>query len=107
MSDDSLEIEVEKHSLLPDRYYLILRPSEDGFAAIVYDTTEGTTDEDGYPHPGEVAIEGLLALLNIEPERIFTAGMVAIETRERFGTHPESDLQESDNVIKVDFGPKQ
>jgi hypothetical protein len=107
MSDNILEMEVEKQSLLPDRYYLILRPNDEGFQAIVYDTTEGIVDEEGYPHPGEIAIEGLLALLNIEPERIFTAGMVAIETRERFGTQSEVDLSDPENVIKVDFGPKQ
>jgi len=107
MTDDELQMEVEKQSLLPDRYYLILRPNEEGFQAVVYDTTEGLEDEEGYPHPGEVAIEGLLALLNVDPERIFTAGMVAVETRNRFGASSEVDLDDPDNIIKVDFGPKQ
>ena len=107
MTDDDLQMEVEKHSLLPDRYYLILRPSEEGFQAVVYDTTEGTLDEDGYPHPGEVAIEGLLSLLTIEPERIFTAGMVAIETRKHFFDKEEVSVDDPDNIIRVDFGPEQ
>lgn len=107
MSDNNIiQMEVEKHSLLPNRYYLILRPNDDGFQAVVYDTTGGLEDEEGQPHPGEVAIEGLLTMLNIEPEKVFTAGIIAMETRARFGEE-EAAAPDDDNIIKVDFGPEQ
>jgi hypothetical protein len=109
MSDDEIEneIELEKNFLLPDRYYVILKPNEAGFSAKVFDTTGGLLDEDGHPHPGEVAVEGILALLQADIDQVFTSGVVAIQAREHFNETVEEEDEKDSNIIRVDFGVKQ
>lgn len=105
-------IEMEKSILLPDRYYMIVRPTGDEtFAVTLYDTTNGELDEDGYPHPAEIVMQGLLAMLNTDVENVFSFGAAAIE----FSRFQEKALEEcdlpidsvEDNIIRVNFGPKQ
>tara|TARA_A100001201_G_C3985905_1_gene170109 strand:- start:305 stop:640 length:336 start_codon:yes stop_codon:yes gene_type:complete len=108
MTDDfEKEIELEKNFLLPDRYYVILKPNEGGFSAKIFDTTGGLVDEDGHPHPAEVAVEGILALLQADIDKVFSSGVIAIQAREDYNETVEDEYQKEDNIIRVDFGAKQ
>jgi hypothetical protein len=108
MSDDiENEIELEKNFLLPDRYYIILKPNAEGFSAKVFDTTGGLLDDEGNPHPGEVAVEGILALLQADIDQVFSSGVIAIQAREHFAEQTGNDYETDGNIIRVDFGAKQ
>ena len=108
MSDDiESEIELEKNFLLPDRYYVILKPNKGGFSAKVFDTTGGLLDDDGNPHPGEVAVEGILALLQADIDQVFSSGVIAIKAREYFAEQDDTNYETEGNIIRVDFGVKQ
>lgn len=108
MTDDfESEIELEKNFLLPDRYYVILKPNEEGFSAKLFDTTGGLVDEDGNPHPAEVAVEGILALLQADIDKVFSSGVIAIQARDNFNEKAEDGHEIEDNIIRVDFGAKQ
>ena len=108
MTDDfESEIDLEKNFLLPDRYYVILKPNEEGFSAKLFDTTGGLVDEDGNPHPAEVAVEGFLAMLQDDIEKVFYSGVESIQARENFNDNAEDGYEVEDNIIRVDFGAKQ
>lgn len=92
------DIAVEKLSLLPDRYYIILNKSdEDSFSLTAYDTT-GSYDKNEIPCAAAIAQEGILEMMDMDLPTIIKLGMLRIKN---------SDLQLNDNVIKVDFGRKQ
>lgn len=113
MKDEfEMAIEMERATLLPDRYYMVVRPTgEETFAVTLYDTTEGLVDDDGYPHPAEIVMQGLLAMLNTDVENVFAFGAAAVE----FNNFKKTAIEEAglsvesveDNIIRVNFGPKQ
>lgn len=107
IDDFEIEIELEKSSLLPDRYYIILKPNAEGFSAKMFDTTGGLLDEDGNPHPAEVAVEGFLAMLQADIDIVFSSGVTAIQARENFIDNTGDEYEVEDNIIRVDFGDKQ
>jgi len=109
MSDDDKKI-LEKFTLLPNRYYIILEKlSEERFGLSAYDTTK--SDRNKVPCAAEVAQEGLLELLDMDFERVVGAGVARIEMK-KLEDHDSNlvklkDKLNTDNVIKVDFGEKQ
>ena len=98
MKDEETERQVEKLTLLPDRYYIILnKVDEDSFTLTAYDTT-GVHD-DKNPCSAAIAQEGILEMVDIDLNMILKMGMVRIKNREFAPVE--------DNVIKVDCGKKQ
>ena len=78
------DMKAETKGLVSGRYYLIIVPTKDGFQTRVYDTTGGLKDEYGYPHAGEVVMEGIMELINQDIELIIGAGTEAMETKKIF-----------------------
>ena len=98
MSDEEKEREIEKLTLLPDRYYIILnKVDEESFTLTAYDTT-GVYDTKN-PCSAAVAQEGILEMIDRDLTTVLRVGQVRIKHRDM--------LPIEDNVIKVDFGKKQ
>ena len=98
MSDQDKERQIEKLTLLPDRYYIILnKVDDDSFTLTAYDTT-GVHD-DKNPCSAAIAQEGILEMVDMDLNMILKMGLVRIKNREF--------VPVEDNVIKVDFGTKQ
>jgi len=98
MKDKESQIQVEKMTLLPDRYYIILnKVDEDSFTLTAYDTT-GIHD-DKNPCSAAIAQEGLLEMVDMDLNTVLKLGLVRIKNRDI--------VPIEDNVIKVDFGKKQ
>ena len=74
MSDD-IENEIELEKACCQTGTNILKPNAEGFSAKVFDTTGGLVDDEGNPHPGEVAVEGILALLQANIDQVFSSGV--------------------------------
>lgn len=113
------EVEIEKASLLPGRYYIVMRADEENnFHITAYDTTDEENDERQYLETGEVILNGLMELVENDFERVGHAGLARINfdaTREYYMESVE-DEEESDvqveslpdsNIVKVRFGRKQ
>ena len=123
MSED-LEREMEKASLLKNRFYLILNNTDsDTFNMTAYDTTEpDTVDLEDVP-AGMVILSGLIELMENDFERVWDAGMARItfvNLAESFRAEFENDddaenlqevtdkvLEREDKIVKVTFGEKQ
>jgi hypothetical protein len=123
MSED-LEREMEKASLLKNRFYLILNNTDtDSFSMTAYDTTEpDTVDLEDVP-AGMVILSGLIEMLENDFERVWNAGMARvtfINMAESFRAEFEDDddaanlqemtdkvIEREDNIVKVNFGEKQ
>ena len=115
------EKELEKVSLLKDRWYIIMQKIDDeNFSMTAYDTTSRTEGEDeDYIDAGLVAQQGLIELLQNDLDRVMQAGLARItfeEVAESIIEEIESEIdnvtkfpeiKRQDNVIKVDFGTKQ
>ncbi|MAL44370.1 hypothetical protein [Hyphomonas sp.] len=106
---DELEMQatMEKMSLLPDRYYIILTPSGEGeFRLTAYDTTDNEYETDEDFNAAFIVQEGVLAMIREKTDEIFTEGVHAIQGQllDEDKTPIESI---SENVVKVDFGKKQ
>ena len=106
MSDDKKTI--ERFTLLPNRYYIILeKVDEEQFTLSAYDTTK-IEDASNIPCAAAVAPEGLLQMLDTQFDHVVGLGVARIETKkglERQGEVKGQILK--DNVVKVDFGDKQ
>ena len=105
-------MKAETKGLVSGRYYLVIVPTKDGFQTRVYDTTGGLKDDYGYPHAGEVVMEGIMELINQDIELIIGAGTEAMETKKIFNlvstekTENGVKYETVDNVIKFDFDGK-
>ena len=113
----NIDMEIEKASLLPDRWYIIMRSDDEGnFFMSAYDTNE-ETEYNEYLETGEVVLNGLMELVENDFERVGAAGMARIAfhaTKEEIVESVEeedSDIEVSrlpnSNIVKVDFGKKQ
>ena len=97
MSDK--EKEIEKLTLLKDRYYIILhKMDDDTFTLTAYDTTS-SYKEGEMPCSAAIAQEGLLEIMDIDLSSVLKMGALRIKNRDF--------IPPEDNVIKVDFGVKQ
>jgi len=107
--DDS---ELEKASLLPDRWYIILRKMNDEtFSVSAYDTT--TEDDEEFYEAGTVVINGVMELMESDFDVITAAGLARLahghvrEALEEVTGKKEVTREEGTNVIKVNFGKVQ
>ena len=107
--DDS---ELEKASLLPDRWYIILRKMDDEtFSVPAYDTT--TEDDEEFYEAGTVVINGVMELMESDFDVVTAAGLARLahghvkEALEEVTGKKEVTREEGTNVIKVNFGKVQ
>lgn len=117
MADDKdIQHSMEAMSLLPDRYYIILRPAGNNeFTLSAYDTTNKTYDEEEDFDSAMIIQEGVLDMIRIHTEELYDRGVAAIQFRlvgeewieEEGITDPEITKVVEGNVVKVDFGQKQ
>ena len=105
MTDDiEIQKQVEMMSLLPDRYYIILKPLDDeNFTLTAYDTTDKTYEDDSDYNP---------AMIIQDLEDVYDRGAASIQfklTAEAMIEEVEEELKNQfcDNVVKVNFGKKQ
>ena len=96
----------EKLSLLPDRFYLILKPKGDGsFDVVAYDTTDPSRPVDSTFY----VLKGLMETLEIDLDRLVQLGQMAIMDKvielQSNGETPTTDLLEAD-IEQVDMGKK-
>ncbi len=115
MKDSELQRSLEVASLLPDRYYMIIRQDgEDSFSMSAYDTTKETEDDEYIP-AGSIILAGLVELLETDFERVMSAGLARISFQDLASELVEdSDEEEKrkgegmgDNILKVDCGREQ
>ena len=115
-NDNDIQQSMETMSLLPDRYYIILRSTGDGeFTLSAYDTTNKTYEEDEDFDAAMVIQEGVLDMIRTDTEEVYDKGVAAIQFRlvgeewleEEGITDPEITKAVEGNVVKVDFGQKQ
>ena len=91
--------ELEKASLLPDRWYIIMKEAEDGFTISAYDTMQS----EEFQEMGSVIMSGIIDILHNDFDTIFDAGVKAMKSQE-----DEIVIKaEGDNIVKVDFGRPQ
>ena len=96
----------EKLSLLPDRFYLILKPKGDGsFDVVAYDTTDPSRPVESTFY----VLKGLMETLEIDLDRLVQLGQMAIMDKvielQSNGETPTTDLLEAD-IEQVDMGKK-
>lgn len=105
MSD--LQHELEKASLLPDRWYLIMKEAEDGFTIAAYDTM----NSEDLQEMGSVILSGVIELLHNDFDTVFEAGMESVKRQQQEISlqteNGELVLVRDENVVRVDFGKKQ
>ena len=99
--------ETEKLSLLPDRFYLVLRPMKEGigFDMMAYDTT----DPKNPVHAAYFVLKGIMEMMNTDLDRLVSMGQMAVMDKmveiERKGEILRTeDL--SDDITKVNLGKK-
>jgi len=117
MADDNdIQQSMEAMSLLPDRYYIILRPTGDGeFTLSAYDTTNNKYEDDEDFNSAMIIQEGTLDMIRMHTDEIYDRGVAAIQFRlvgqemieEEEITDPKAIRAVEGNVVKVDFGSKQ
>ena len=107
--DDS---ELEKASLLPDRWYIIMRKMDDeSFSVSAYDTT--TEDDEEFYEAGTVVVNGIMELMESDFDVVTAAGLARLahghvkEALEEVTGKREVTREEGTNVIKVNFGKVQ
>ena len=118
MSDDQ-ERQIEQASLLPGRYYIVMRADEENnFYITAYDTTDEKSEDKQYLETGEVILNGLMELIESDFERVGHAGLARINFNATKEYYMESVEEEEDsgveveklpdsNIVKVHFGRKQ
>ena len=114
------EIDFQKNaevmSLLPDRYYIILRSTgENEFTLSAYDTTGKTYEEEEDFDSAMIIQEGALDMIRMHTDDVYDRGVSAIQFR-LVGEEMLDDAEIEDpkirktvegNVVRVDFGAKQ
>lgn len=116
IDDEELQKNVEMMSLLPDRYYIILRSTaENEFTLSAYDTTNKTYETDEDFDSAMVIQEGVLDMVRMHTEELFDRGVASIEFRlaaeemiEEAGVEdPRITKTIEGNVVRVNFGTEQ
>ena len=116
MTDDEIQKNAEVMSLLPDRYYIILRSTGDNeFTLSAYDTTDKTYEDDEDFTSAMVIQEGVLDLIRFETDDVYDRGVASIQFKlvgkemmeEAEIEDPKLTKQVEGNIIKVDFGKLQ
>jgi hypothetical protein len=117
MADDNdIQQNMEAMSLLPDRYYIILRSTGDNeFTLSAYDTTSKSYEEDEDFDSAMIIQEGALDMIRMHTEELFDRGVASIEFRlaaeemiEEAGVEdPRITKTIEGNVVRVNFGTEQ
>ena len=116
MSDDEYHQAMEAASLLPDRYYIILRSTGNGeFTLSAYDTTGKNYEDDEDFSPAMLIQEGALDMIRFHTDELYDQGVAAVKFRitgqeildEAGVDDPRVIKSIQGNVIKVDFGSEQ
>ena len=104
--------QLEKASLLPNRWYIILNKLDDEtFSISAYDTTQ--EEDSAYFEAGTIVLNGIMELIESDFDRVTAAGMARLahdhvkEVIEEATGKPDIKQEEGTNVIKIDFGTKQ
>ena len=104
--------QLERASLLPNRWYVILNKLDDeSFSITAYDTTED--DDSQYFEAGTIVLNGIMELIESDFDRVTAAGMSRLaheHVRESIAeatNSPDISRENGTNVIKIDFGKKQ
>jgi len=117
-TDPDIELELEKLSLLGNRYYIILKPTDDeNFSLAAYATVPEVEDGE-YLDAAAVAQEGLISVLTNDMGYVFDMGIEALKARELAAAvaetvDPDSEIgrtaqvEQEGNVLRVDFGKPQ
>ena len=115
-NDNTIEQSIEAMSLLPDRYYIILRSNdEDEFTMSAYDTTNKTYDDDDDFNSAMIVQEGVLDMVREHTDDLFDRGVAAIQFRliaeemieETEIEDPRITKTVEGNVVRVNFGTEQ
>ena len=100
-----VDIETEKMSLLPNRFYLVLRPTTDGqgFDVTAYDTTDPKK-----PIPSAFfVLKGLMDIIDTDLDGVVQKGQMSVMDKmvelENKGEDVTSDMI-SDNIEHVKLG---
>ena len=100
-----VDIETEKMSLLPNRFYLVLRPTTDGqgFDVTAYDTTDPKK-----PIPSAFfVLKGLMDIIDTDLDGVVQKGQLSVMDKmvelESKGEDVTSDMI-SDNIEHVKLG---
>ena len=108
------EGDLERASLMPDRWYVILRKlDEESFSVSAYDTTAEEGEE--FYEAGTIVINGIMELLESDFDQVMEAGMARLAFNtvkdkllsEEDGDGPTVKHEEGTNIVKIDFGKVQ
>jgi hypothetical protein len=119
MNDNTEDLEeaIERASLLPSRYYIVIRDSEEEegtLKMIAYDTTKEEEDDEYIP-AGVVLLSGIMELIENDFERVMNAGMARISFQATQQDMLEEVCKEeatvehlpNSNIVKINFGKVQ
>jgi len=109
------ESEFEKASLMPNRWYIILRKiDEESFQVSAYDTT--TDDDEEFYEAGTIVTNGMMELLESDFDRVMEAGLARLafeNVKEKILDEVDNDNgptvkhEDGTNIVKIDFGKTQ
>lgn len=114
--DDEFETNSEIMSLLPNRYYIILKATGNNeFTLSAYDTTSNTYEEEEDFTSAMVMQEGVLDMIRFHTEDVYDRGVASIQFKlvgkemleEAEVDDPKLNKIVEGNIIKVDFGREQ
>ena len=109
------ESDFEKASLMPNRWYMILRKlDEESFQVSAYDTT--TEEDEEFYEAGTIVINGMMELLESDFDRVMEAGLARLafdNVKEKLLNETSNDdgptvkHEDGTNIVKIDFGKTQ
>mgnify|MGYP003132876353 FL=1 len=109
------EGEFEKATLMPNRWYIILRKiDEESFQVSAYDTT--TEDDEEFYEAGTIVTNGMMELLESDFDRVMEAGLARLafeNVKEKMLDEVDNDNgptvkhEDGTNIVKIDFGKTQ
>ena len=109
------ESDFEKASLMPNRWYMILRKlDEESFQVSAYDTT--TEEDEEFYEAGTIVINGMMELLESDFDRVMEAGLARLafdNVKEKLLNEVSDDdgptikHEDGTNIVKIDFGKTQ
>ena len=105
MAIDNMELETEKMSLLPNKFYLVMTPSVDGQA---FDVTAYDTTDPKKPIPSAFfVLKGLMDIIDTDLDGVVQKGQMAVMDKMVQLESKEGEITSemlSDNIEKVKIG---
>ena len=115
MDDTEMQTTLERASLLPERWYLVLKQGDDDehVTMTAYDTTEEDEDDE-YISAGSVILSGLVELMESDFDRVMQAGLARLSFEATKASMLEDEENNVDiqhdpdtNIVKINFGKTQ